>query len=263
MANVKISQLPAVTSTVGTDEYVVNQAGVSKKVTGDQIHDFVRSGSRKTYLFEDWITGPGGNLNWTTCASGAGAAETVNTALVNTNHPGILEFTTGTTTSGRAGRSLGAANGTFISGFVIGGGPISQEWLVRVGDLSTAGEEYVFVVGNSEAPSAITSGIVFFYQRSVLGGNWHGMTRDLSVSTLTDTGIAVVADTWIKLRIEINAAATSVGFYINNVLVATNTTNIPLTIQAPVIRVVKSAGTTPRIFYCDYFKHTQIFTSER
>lgn len=43
MADVKISGLPAATSAVGTQEYEVNEAGTSKKVTGDQIITMVQN----------------------------------------------------------------------------------------------------------------------------------------------------------------------------------------------------------------------------
>ena len=44
MANIKISQLAAAASTVGTQEFEVNESGTSKKVTGTQIKAFVKDG---------------------------------------------------------------------------------------------------------------------------------------------------------------------------------------------------------------------------
>ena len=44
MANIKISQLTAAASTVGTQEFEVNESGTSKKVTGSQIKTFVKDG---------------------------------------------------------------------------------------------------------------------------------------------------------------------------------------------------------------------------
>lgn len=43
MANVKISGLPAASSVVGTNEFEINEAGTSKKVTGSQIASYVNS----------------------------------------------------------------------------------------------------------------------------------------------------------------------------------------------------------------------------
>jgi hypothetical protein len=43
MANVKISGLPAASAVVGTNEFEINEAGTSKKVTGSQIAAFTNS----------------------------------------------------------------------------------------------------------------------------------------------------------------------------------------------------------------------------
>jgi hypothetical protein len=42
MANVKISQLPGAGSALGTQEFEVNESGLSKKVTGSQLSNYVR-----------------------------------------------------------------------------------------------------------------------------------------------------------------------------------------------------------------------------
>lgn len=220
--------------------------------------------TREVRMYEDWIADSAGALRWLTANNaGAGAVETTQGSLVDANHPGILQFATGTTTTGRSGRTLGgAASAAATTGFKVGGGIISQEWLVRIEDLATVGEDYALFVGNADNVAAQTDGIYFFYQRSV-STNWSAVTRAASTSTTTDTGVAAAEDAWIKLRIEVNAAGTSVAFYINGSLVATNTTNIPSAFIAPMIRVTKSAGTTSRLFYCDYFKHYQRFSSTR
>ena len=44
MANIKISQLPAAASASGTQEFETNDSGTSKKVTGNQLKTFVKSG---------------------------------------------------------------------------------------------------------------------------------------------------------------------------------------------------------------------------
>lgn len=70
-----------------------------------------------------------------------------------------------------------------------------------------------------------TNGIYF---RSTNGGNWLAVCRVSSVETATDTGIALAAlGTFQETYLEINAAGTSVRFFIGQTLVATVTTNIP------------------------------------
>ena len=71
---------------------------------------------------------------------------------------------------------------------------------------------------------------------------------------------------WQKFTIEVNAASTSVQFYIDNVLVATHTTNIPTGVSQtiiPKIQIAKSIGTTARSFFADYFGYKQTFTTPR
>lgn len=43
MANIKISELPAASAALGTQEFEVNESGTSKKVTGSQIDTYVKS----------------------------------------------------------------------------------------------------------------------------------------------------------------------------------------------------------------------------
>src|SRR5512135_3343683 len=45
MADTKISQLPAVVAVSGTDEFAVNQAFASKKVSTSQLQSFISTGS--------------------------------------------------------------------------------------------------------------------------------------------------------------------------------------------------------------------------
>ncbi len=44
MANIKISELPAASAASGTQEFETNDSGTSKKVTGNQLKSFVKSG---------------------------------------------------------------------------------------------------------------------------------------------------------------------------------------------------------------------------
>lgn len=85
---------------------------------------------------------------------------------------------------------------------------------------------------------------IFF---SITGSNWQATTRASSVSTNTDTGVA--AGTSFQ-KLEIEATSTSVKFYIDDVLKATHTTNIPTILLAP--GLLLGADVTSN-FYFDYF----------
>ncbi len=221
--------------------------------------------SKETLLVDDFHNIAGG-LSWLADSSGTASTVVSTVALVDGNHPGVANCSAGTTIAGRAALLLGGVAGVFTSGFKVSGGAISQEWLIRLEDISTVSVEYSVVCGNTEQLTAFADGIYFLYDRLNSGVNWRAVTRSASTSTNTDTGVAVAEDTWVKLRIEINAAGTSVGFYINDVLVATNTTNIPAVAIAPMLKMLKSAGSgggSNRNVYVDYFRHYQRFTSAR
>ena len=77
--------------------------------------------------------------------------------------------------------------------------------------------------------TAPAHGCFFRYTHSVNGGKWQAVTRASNVETATDT--LVTADNTLNhtFYVEVNAAGTSVSFFIDGTLVATHTTNIPLT----------------------------------
>lgn len=87
MANIKISQLTAAASTVGTQEFEVNESGTSKKVTGTQIKTFVKDGLAPSDL--TGVTATAAELNYT-----SGVTSAIQTQL-NAKAP-----LTGTGTSG-------------------------------------------------------------------------------------------------------------------------------------------------------------------
>ncbi len=197
---------------------------------------------------------------WTSTTSGTGAtyAQVATTAA---NRPGIGQVTTGTTATGRANLSLGALT-TFPSG-----GVITFEALVNVPTLSTGSEEFVIHIGIGDLNTGIinTDGVYFVYERTS-SDNWRIATAKAASRTITSTSVVVSAGTWVRLGYVINAAATSVEFFIDGVSVGTTTTNIPDTssnLCGPLFGIFKSVGTTARTFQLDYFYVSQTFTTPR
>lgn len=220
--------------------------------------------SREVILYEDWLTDGTGQLRWLGTPVGAGATNSTGTAVASAGHPGILELATGTTTTGQSARYLGGvATGAAIAGFTVGAGTWTQEWLVRVEDLSDGTDRYNFDMGMYDAETLAVNSIRFRYSDNLNAGNWTAETISASTTTATDSGVAVAADTWYKLRIDVNAAGTSVTFYVNGVLVATHSTNIPSVLVAPRARMIKSLGTNSRVGYVDYFKFYERFSVAR
>jgi hypothetical protein len=102
-------------------------------------------------------------------------------------------------------------------------------------------------VSANSTPSTRNAG--FFYSNAT--ANWQAYTYNASTGTTTDTGIAAVAGSFNTFLVRANGT-NSVEFFINNVLVATHTTNIPTSAVCAHFSMLKTAGTTARDFYIDW-----------
>lgn len=139
---------------------------------------------------------------------------------------------------------------------VLGGGPWIFETLINVGTLSTAADEYVIVAGfiDGRANDAISDGVYWEYDRTN-SVNWIGVTESGGTRTEIDSSVAVSTGTsaWVKLRFEVNAAGTSIEFFLNGTSVGTSTTNITSNGMQYFIRAMKSASSgAQNILYIDY-----------
>jgi hypothetical protein len=205
-------------------------------------------------------------------ASGGSLGLIVGAQIPNrTNQQGVAFFQTNTAATNYINycSSSGAAQLWF------GGGAWNYEALININTLSTALERYrmIFGFGSVISNSSETNGVFITYDEggtangTTASANWQCVTVDNSVRTLTTSTTAVTASAWNKLRIEINAAGTSVTFYVNGVSIATHTTNIPLASNSRYVLmktgVAKTIGTATRGFYCDYIGYENILTTAR
>ncbi len=186
------------------------------------------------------------------------------------NQHGFIRPTTGTQATGYAGL-YGAGVGNQL---LLGGGAMTFTTSVLFNTLSTSTERYRVTIGyGDQATSAAeVNGIFFTYDEggtangTVASPNWQCVTTAGSVRTLTTSTVAVNTTTWCKLSIEINAAGTSVAFYINGTLEATHTTNIPSgtsQVITPRVNISKTIGTTSRFFHMDYLYYAQTYTTTK
>lgn len=218
----------------------------------------------RIYIFEDFYTfvsaNGAGSGQFFVAISGTGSS--VTTGASDANHPGVVAINTGTTTTGKSAVS------TDVSAFLFGGGTWTFECEVYIEDLSTAGEEYDLRIGFGDANTGdMTDGAYFEYDRNTRT-NWSIVTADNGTRTRADSGVAVAADTWVTLKITVNAAGSSVAFFIDG----TETTNSPSTSHIPTgagrqfglgAYIVKSAGSTSRSAYLDYITATNNLTTPR
>ena len=226
------------------------------------------------YYFNDFLGVFTTSTNDGNISSDGNVAQTTTALNSDANKQGFANVNTSNATAGYGNIYIGH-NAT--PNFILGGGVVSYETLIWLPSLSTSGERFSCLIGFSSGvlnQNNSANNIAFLYDEGniAFGGgggasaNWRAVTTDTAVRTFTDTGIAVNAGAFIKLRIVVNANASSVEFFIDNTLVATHTTNIPSgnTKRLSVRNYIqKSVGSTTRLLILDYVKLQQTFTTAR
>ncbi len=178
------------------------------------------------------------------------------------NRPGQFQFTTAASSTGTAFIHNG------ITQYVFGGGAASLEFSLRLTTaISDGTDSYDVWAGFADTTggSAQTDGAYFLYDHNT-SANWQVVTAKAGTRTTTASSVAAANGTWVKFRIDINAACTSIAFYMDGSLVATHTTNLPDTTSnnsGIMFGILKSLGTTARTFALDYVKMDQTFTTSR
>ena len=240
---------------------------------------WVSQRTQGVYFFDDFLgtndsSGIAASTGLAMGTTGAGAVNRITGVYpTRTNQQGVLLLGTGTTTGGTGNFRLGSTNAPT---HYIGSGSISYEVYINIEQLSTLANRFITTFGlysNLGSGFSTVNGIFFVYDEGGIWAfgaipaspSWRCITTNASTRTITNTGVDIVASAWVKLRFEINANATSVGFYINDILVATHTTNIPST-TTPMLYynvISKSTGTTAVNMYADYLALRQQFTTPR
>jgi parallel beta-helix repeat protein len=191
-------------------------------------------------------------IGWACTQAGAGALVSI-AGPVDGVHYGAASLQTGTTNAGVAAIRL-----PYITSTIIPGGDLKVEFIVMTpGTLSDVAETYKITVGllsvyDGTAPN---DGIYFTYAYTESGGSWECITCKDAAETTTDSGIDIITSTWYRLGFISSADGATIRFYIDGVLVATHTTNIPVGSDTcgPVAVILKSVGITDRLFLVDAF----------
>jgi hypothetical protein len=207
--------------------------------------------------FEDFLfdayAGSGSNDNQMsflpTANSGSSDVDGTISAVGNT-YAGIHTLSTGSSASAKP--NIGSFNN--VNRMKLGGQKVIYEGRIRVEVLSTGTSTHTTYFGlmDGNAAGAPTNGVYFTYTHGTNSGKWVCTTRSSSTSTAVNSSVTVSANTWYKLKAVVNAAGTSVNFYINDTLVGTSTTNIPTAAMHFVFKMEKSLGTTAASSSLDY-----------
>lgn len=151
--------------------------------------------------------------------------------------------------------------------FILGGGTLSINFVHSLVALSDNTNNYTFYIGltdnNSGAKVTPVNGCYFSYNHAVNGGKFQINTAKAGVRTTLDSGVLATTG-FINFGITVNAAGTSVAFFINGTQVTNSpiATNIPTVAIAPSITTTVAAGTTPG-FILDLFYYSQTLTVSR
>ncbi len=191
-------------------------------------------------IFDDFVQGAEGLSGLApTVSSGAISSVTVDA----NDRIGILEGSTGSSSSGTA--ALASHVGMVRLGASVWYGRAD----IRIPVLSTSGERFELRAGFADSASgAPTNGVYFEYSDNLSSGNWRMITNDNGTSTVTDSGIPVVAGDWYALECEIDSSGTRANFWINGVHQTVIDLTIPIDAGKEVgfvpLLLTKSVGTT-------------------
>lgn len=160
-----------------------------------------------------------GKLHWQTALGG------VIFGVSDSGHPGQVSFTNTYILLNETG-----TNTTYI----MGGGVFTLDWVVKIAN-TTGATSYI---GMFDALTVSVNGMWFEHNSGVNSGNWQIKCQSATTTTTANTSTAATTD-WTHFRIVVNAAATSVAFYIDGAEVANSpiATNIPTTQIGPGCRI--------------------------
>ncbi len=200
---------------------------------------------------------------WSSSATGSPSFTAAGaTVPSDTNHPGVLQITV--TALNEGGGLLGGIFGSTINRpFFTGGGVLTYESLVYVNAISngTDNSNIYSGIGNEPAWNAL-SNVMYVAYNSATSANWIFLSTKASSTTTTTSSIPVTTG-WHKLKFIVNAAGTSIEFFIDGVSGGTCATNIPVIALPAYTSFRKVLGTGAMYMGIDYIKIDKTFTTPR
>jgi hypothetical protein len=186
MANVKISQLPGAGAALGTQEFEVNESGLSKKVTGSQLSAYVRG---QVTLNDLGVTSTSSELNYTD-----GVTSAIQTQL-DGKQPLDADLTAvaGLATSGlvaRTGAGTAAARSIAVSGLATIADGDAVAGNPTVGVPAATQEEAEAGTDNTKVmtPLRVEQNFAANEQQIGVGQTWQSPSRSSGVTYQNTTG---------------------------------------------------------------------------
>lgn len=227
-----------VSANVGSIALDRTNGDLYQKQTGTSSSGWVlRNGSSATSMSNFFVLDHfiGQRQNFWLALSGGGAGFDRNVA-VDGAHPGTIQLALGS--GAFANIYLGCRYDNNSMAF--GSGIVTLQWRVLINTLSSGTNRYNLYIGFSDFDSSEpTTGAYFEYIDTVNSGKFECVTANSSTYTRTDSGVTADTD-WHDYKIVANVDNTAVDFYIDDVLVATNTTNLPSSNISPCIYLINN-----------------------
>lgn len=174
-------------------------------------------------------------------------------------HPGYARLTTGVNIAGDVSLDIGS-----INAMQPGGGVLTFETVIMLATLSDGTNTYRAQIGFNDGAQVIpvNKGVYFSYTHSENSGQWRIAVNDAGSPGFSNTSVAVVAGTWVRLGLSFAADGTTCDAFINGTNVGTVSTN-PANAGSFGAGIVKTAGTSARTLDVDYISVNQALTTPR
>lgn len=208
--------------------------------------------SQKMELYSDFLNGT--NQFWQTSTSAF-----YNIATADATNPGTCVINANNTHGTTAME---------VDGMTFGGGEVVFETRLYLTRLSSSGD-FVLRVGFGDTidGTAFTDGVWFEYTDNVNSGNFVAKAKAGGTSGSTNLASGPVLNTWVTLKIIVNAGATSATFYINGTSAGSVSTanSIPNSASEAVGMMISCNSTSANLTqtFVDYAYLSQTFSTPR
>jgi hypothetical protein len=174
---------------------------------------------------------------------------------------GYLNLTTATTATGTGNVIKNSSSLQFYSGS--GVHVFEAEIFIPIlSDPATQRFSSVYGFGDNVVTGNFPTDGAYFQYDDRVNTVFNVVTASNSTRTTKPTSVTVAANTWYKLRIEVNNIASRVDYFINGVNVENNTTNIPISTgrnTSILCKIDKTVGTTARNTGVKYLKYRNYY----
>lgn len=187
-------------------------------------------------------------------------------AALDNGHPGIFIFPALAATA--VNGIITVSRSTGDNSFILGGGQITLNWVIKLPTLSNSTNRYILQLGLGDTMSTSdqANGVYFEYSDNENSGDWIGKTASASSRTSANSAIAAESTSFHNFQIIINAAGSSASFYIDGTQIANSplSATMPSTAISPFIKFIATAGTVAQgSILPDLFYMTQVLTTAR